>query len=53
MIFSLGFWIGMAGGGAAVWFGKDTLTKWFLGAEAFAANLQSKAAAITATIKKV
>ena len=53
MIFTLGFWIGVAAGGAAVWFGKDTITKWVVGAEAFAANLQAKAAAISATVKKL
>ncbi len=53
MLFSLGFWIGMAGGGAIVWVGKDWLTKTFMGAEAFAASLQAQATSITATIKKL
>ncbi len=53
MLFSVGFWVGMAGGGALVWFAKDWMVKTFMGAEAFAASLQAKATAITATIKKL
>lgn len=40
-----------AAGGAAGWFGKDTLTKWWQGAAAFATNLEAKAAAIKAAVK--
>lgn len=40
-----------AAGFAACWYGKDTVLKWWQGASAFAANLESKAAAIKAAIK--
>jgi hypothetical protein len=40
-----------AAGFAACWFGKDTLTKWYLGAEAFAKSVEAKAAAAKAAIQ--
>lgn len=39
-----------AAGFAACWFGKDTLQKWWQGAEAFAKNLQTKADAIKSAV---
>lgn len=42
-----GFLMGIGCGGVAVWYGKDMVTKLFLGAEAFAAGLQAKVNAIT------
>lgn len=39
-----------ASGFAACWFGKDTITKWVIGAEAFAKSLEAKAAAIKAAV---
>jgi hypothetical protein len=38
--------LGMGLGGAAVWFGKDLITKWVMGAEAYAAKLQAKVNAL-------
>lgn len=38
----------MAGGGALVWFYKDTFLKWWQGAQTFANNMKAKAAAIEA-----
>lgn len=46
MIFSLGFWLGVGCGGAAIWFGKDFILKTILGAEALAAKLRAKASAL-------
>lgn len=40
-----------AAGFAACWYGKDVVQKWYQGAEAFAKNLESKAAAVKAAVK--
>lgn len=37
-----------AAGFAAAWYGKDSLQKWWQGAEAFAVNLKAEAAGIEA-----
>jgi hypothetical protein len=42
-----------AAGFAACWYGKDTLTKWVVGAEAFAKSLETKAAALKAAVTTV
>jgi hypothetical protein len=47
------FVLGLAAGAVGVWFGKDWMTKTWMGAEAYAASLQAKATSITATIKKL
>lgn len=39
MLFALGF----IAGGAAVWFGKEPITKWYKGAEDYALDLKAKA----------
>ena len=41
-----------AAGFAACWYGKDMLTKWFVGAEAFAASAKAKADAALSAVKK-
>lgn len=38
-------------GGALVWFGKDSITKLFLGAKAFADKLDAKAKAVRDAVK--
>lgn len=38
IVFALGF----LAGGAAIWFGKDPLTKWYKGAEDYVADLKAK-----------
>lgn len=43
--------LGFAGGGAFVWVSKDTLTKWYVGADTFAKSLETKAAALKAAVK--
>lgn len=48
-MFLFGFLVGMGAGGAVVWYGKDTVTKLYLGAEGLAANLQAKVNALKAT----
>lgn len=44
-LFANGFWtglgLGMCGGGAIIWLFKDTVQKWVLGVEGFAAKLQN------------
>ena len=42
LVFAVGF--------AACWFGKDPITRFVVGAESFAKNLEAKAAAIKAAI---
>jgi hypothetical protein len=49
-MFGLGLALGFAGGGAAVWFAKDQLIKWWSGADAFAKALEAKAAAVKAAL---
>lgn len=44
------FAIGAAVGGAAIWFGKDTVTKWVVGVESFIKSLEAKAAALKAKL---
>jgi hypothetical protein len=39
-----------AAGGAAVWFGKDWMMKFFIGAVAFEKSLEAKIAALKAKI---
>jgi hypothetical protein len=41
-----GFFLGLACGGVAIWFGKDWLIKMFLGAKGLADKLEAKAKAI-------
>lgn len=41
-----------AAGGALVWFYKDSLVKWWKGAEKFAQDLKAKADAISSAVKK-
>lgn len=48
-MFSFGFWVGVAGGGAVVWFCKDYILKIVLGAESFATSLQAKVNALKGT----
>jgi hypothetical protein len=50
MLFTFGFWVGAAGGGAVVWFFKDQILKIVLGAESFAASVQAKADALKAAV---
>jgi hypothetical protein len=38
-------------GGAAVWFGREPITKWWKGAETFAQSLKAKAEAILKAVK--
>lgn len=44
--------IGFAAGGAFVWFFKETLQRWVIGANALSAKLHAKADAIAAASKK-
>jgi hypothetical protein len=52
MEFSGGIVLGLIAGGAIIWVGKDEITKLYMGAEAFAASLRTKANAISVAIKK-
>ena len=52
VITSLSFWTGVAGGGAVVWFFKNTIQKLVIGANALSAKLHAEADAISATINK-
>lgn len=45
--------VSFGAGGALIWFGKDTLQKMVLGANALSAKLHAKADAIVAASKKV
>lgn len=38
--------IGFVAGGAAVWFGREPITKWYKGAEDYALDLKAKAEAL-------
>ena len=40
------FAIGFVAGGAAVWFGREPITKWYKGAEDYALELKAKAEAM-------
>lgn len=40
------FAIGFVAGGAAVWFGREPITKWYKGAEDYALELKAKAEAL-------
>ena len=42
--------VSAAAGGAAVWFGKDAMLKFFLGAVAFEKSLENKIAALKAKL---
>ena len=50
-IFNASFAIGFGAGGAVVWFFKDKLVKWYMGAEAFAKALEAKATALKSAVK--
>lgn len=41
------FAVGFVAGGAAVWFGKDPITKWYKGAEDYVAYLKAKIEAVS------
>lgn len=53
MLASLAFWVGFGAGGAAIWFGKPTIQKWVLGANALSAKLHAQADALVSAVKKV
>lgn len=46
------FIIGFIAGGAAIWFGREPIIKWYKGAEDYAGALKDKAEAIINSIKK-
>ncbi len=56
-LFSGGFWtgaiLGFAGGGALVWFFKNTLQAMVIGANQLSAKLHAEANAISAAAKKL
>jgi hypothetical protein len=45
-MFVFGLVLGIAGGGAAVWFGKEPITLWYKGAEDYIGALNDKIKAI-------
>jgi hypothetical protein len=42
-----------AAGGALIWFGKPTIQKWVIGANALSAKLHAEADALIASVKKL
>lgn len=50
MLFSVGFWVGAAGGGAVVWFGKTSILNLVMGTEALVTKLRVDAKALEAKI---
>ncbi len=46
------FSIGFGAGGALIWFGKDKIQQFVIGANALSAKLHAKADAISAVVKK-
>jgi hypothetical protein len=49
--FIIGGAIGFVAGGALIWFGKDTIQKWVIGANALSKKLRAKADAIAKASK--
>jgi hypothetical protein len=48
--FDLSFALGVAAGGALIWFGKDRILAVVIGAEALATRLEAKSRAIKAAL---
>lgn len=44
--------ISFVAGGTLIWFGKDTIQKWVIGANALSRKLHAKADEIAETLKK-
>jgi len=42
-----------AAGGALIWFGRPTIEKWVIGANALSAKLHAQADALVANVKKL
>lgn len=51
-MFIFGLCVGLAGGGALVWFGKDKMQAMVIGANALSAKLHAKADLIANAVKK-
>jgi hypothetical protein len=49
--FIIGSAMGFGAGGALIWFGKDSIQKLVIGANALSAKLHAKADAVTAAVK--
>jgi len=49
-----GFWIGLAvgigGGGALIWFGREPATRWWKGAEKFVGDLEDQVRSLKARL---
>ena len=50
IVFSLAFWLGFGAGGALIWFGKDTVMKLVIGANALSKKLHDQADALKAKL---
>lgn len=51
-VLSLDFWVGFGAGGAVVWFFKNTIQGWVIGANALSAKLHAQADAIVGAVSK-